>query len=457
MNNAYKVIALSLCCLVGCGQPESLQERKDSMNSSVLLGSKTPYQPQQAWQDYSYAPAGFDAVMVQHVARHGSRVLSSPGDDDLAYQLWLAAKQANALTDMGETLGPVLQQLIAVHKDIGYGSLSELGRQEHRDMAARMLQRHPALFEQAIQKNQRIAVLHSGRVRAAQSAEAFLENWSAVKPALVALAEPMRADQQTLYFNKAEGSEGYNDYRDNDPRLKRILDGLMADESTQQTARALLERLFSADFLDRIDAGELRFQLDYDDDTIASSVDAAMVMYSLLSITSNMPTEGDWQFERFVPEPYALWFAELDDADSFYGRGPGFSGEDITYRLAGNLVTDMLNRIEHSTDEVAAVRFTHAQVLMPLAAFLGIKNASEGLPETTIFSYQNSSWRSALVSPMSANVQWGVYRNAEGVTLIHSLHHEKETQLKSACQPYPGTRYFYQLTELKRCLLPFNE
>lgn len=450
MNNKYKVFGLSLCCLVGCSQPELMVE---SMNSSVLLGSKNPYQPQQAWQDYSKAPAGFDAVMVQHVARHGSRVLSSPGDDDLAYQLWLAAKQANALTELGEALGPVLQQLLAVHKDIGYGSLSELGRQEHRDMAARLLQRHSALFKQAIEKKQRIAVLHSGRARAAQSAEAFLDNWSEHKPQLVALAEPMRSDQQTLYFNKAEGSEGYNDYRKNDPRLQRILDGLMTDESTQQTARALLERLFTAAFLDRLDAGEIRFQLDYDDDTIASSVDAAMVMYSLLSITSNMPAEGDWQFDRFVPEQHAMWFAELDDADSFYGRGPGFSGEDITYRLAGNLVTDMLDRIEHATNEVATVRFTHAQVLMPLAAFLGIKNASEGLPETMTYSYRNSPWRSALASPMSANVQWDVYRNAEGVTLIHSLHQEKETQLKSDCAPYAETRYFYELTELRRCLL----
>ena len=71
--------------------------------------------------------------------------------------LWRLAQQQNALTPLGEQLGPQLQKLIEVNALLGYGVLSSppgygnlslRGVQEHEALAQRMVQRLPSLFTQ---------------------------------------------------------------------------------------------------------------------------------------------------------------------------------------------------------------------------------------------------------------------------------------------------------------------
>lgn len=465
--NTFSVAALSSLILLQACQPaadnaigQATEQPKQQqavpaqqLTEHGLLTSKTPYQPLQNWQSYSLAPAGFTAVSVQHVARHGSRFLSSRGDDDLMLQLLQLASSEQALRPLGQELVQLIERLQQVHQPDKYGEISGMGVQEHQQMAARLLARQPELFAMAAVKQQRIAVLHSGRERADQSGEAFISGLTALKPELSKLIDVAKADEATLYFYKAEGSEAFERYRQSDPRLQAVMQQLESQPKLQQVASAMLERFFTPAFLSRLAQGEFELTLADDDDAIRNVVDAANVLYSLYSIASNLTAEGDFDFNRFLLAEHLLPLAELDDADSFYGRGPAFAGEDVTYNLAGRLVQHMLEKAEQPNGYVATFRFTHAQVLMPLAAYLGIAGASEPLPESVIYSYQNSTWRSSKVSPMAANVQWEVYRNADNLTLIRMLHHEKETRFDAGCQSYADTQYFYTTTELKRCLL----
>ena len=422
-----------------------------------LLTSKTPYQPLQDWQQYSLPPEGFNLVSVEHVARHGARYLSSRGDDDLMLQLLQLANHEQALTPSGQALMQLIERLHQAHLPdqltTNYGAISGLGKQEQQGLATRLIARHPLLFSDAVQQQQRIAVLHSGRERADQSGEAFIAGLLALKPDLSPLVDTAKADEATLYFYKAEGSEAFERYRESDPRLLAVMQQLENQPQVKEAAEAMLARFFSPMFMAKLTQGDIVLTLPDDDDAIRNPVDAANVLYSLYSIASNLAVEGEFDFSPFLLAEHLLPLAELDDADSFYGRGPGFVGEDITYKLAGRLVQDMLDKAENPNGYVATFRFTHAQVLMPLAAYLGIAGGSESLPEHMVYSYQNSAWRSGKVSPMSANVQWDVYRNAENLILIRMLHHEQETRFKADCQAYAGTQYFYSTTELKRCLL----
>ncbi len=455
------LLTLSLAWLLTACQPAQQaatpageQATTTPVAERFLLTSKTPYQPQQDWHSYSAAPAGFTAVGLQHVARHGSRFLSSKGDDILMLELLARAAAEQGLTVRGEQLAELVQRLHQAHQPDKYGEISGIGVQEQQQMAQRLLARLPGLFEQAIAQQLRIEVLHSGRERADQSGDAFVAGLTAVLPALVPLLDAARADEATLYFYKAEGSEDFERYRKSDPRLMRVMTQLEADPARQDAALAMLSRLFSPAFLSRLQQGEIELTLPDDDDAIRNPLDAANVLFSLYSIASNLTAEGPFDFADILLDEHLLPLAELDDADSFYGRGPAFAGDDITYRLAGRLVADMLDKAEQPNGYVASIRFTHAQVLMPLAAFLGIAGASGPLPENVLYSYQNSDWRSGRVAPMAANVQWEVYRNAEGLTLIRMLHHEQETAFAAHCQPVAGSRYFYSSSELRRCLLP---
>lgn len=456
-----KPLTLSIALLLAACQPAeqatmTAEAKADSAvltSEHYLLTSKTPYQPLAHWQQYSAAPAGFSAVSVQHVARHGSRFLSSRGDDDLMLQLLQLAGSEQALTPLGQELTQLIERLHQAHQPDKYGEISGSGVQEHQQMAARLLERQPQLFANAIEQQQRIAILHSGRERADQSGDAFVSGLTNLKPALSSLIDDARADEATLYFYKAEGSEAFERYRKSDPRLQAVMQQLESQPKLQQAATAMLERFFTPAFIARLAEGEFELTLADDDDAIRNVLDAANVLYSLYSIASNLTVEGDFDFSRLVFAEHVLPLAELDDADSFYGRGPAFAEDDITYNLAGRLVADMLTKAEQPNGYVATFRFTHAQVLMPLAAYLGIAGASEPLPASVVYSYQNSPWRSGKVAPMSANVQWEVYRNADNLTLIRMLHHEQEARFKVDCQSYADTQYFYSSTELKRCLL----
>lgn len=419
---------------------------------SLLLTSKTPYQPKQDWKSYSAVPHGFDAVGIQHVARHGSRYLSGQSDDLLMMQLIALAEQQQALTPLGKRFAAVVTQLHQAHQPNQYGEISKIGVLEQKDMAKRILARFPALFSAAEEQQLRLAVLHSGRERADQSGDAFVAALVEAKPALASLIDPAKADPNTLYFNKAEGSEGYERYREDDPRLKAVMAHFANKPELLNSATAMLQRLFDESFVRKLANGEIKLTVPDDDDEITSVLDAATVIYSLYSIASNLPVEGPFDFNELVLPEHLLPLAEMDDAESFYGRGPGFAGEDITYRLAGRLVADMLQKAEQPNGYLATFRFSHAQAMIPLAAYLGIPGASESLPVETNYSHQTSNWRTELVSPMSANVQWEVYRNAEQHILIRMLHNERESQFKTQCQPYADTKYFYLLTELKRCL-----
>ncbi len=426
------------------------------LHTTGFYTSKEPYTPRQLPGSFTAPPEGFEIVMVQHVARHGSRALSSPDDDDLTWQLWLQARDDGALTPLGELLGPVLEDILRVHAEVGYGLTSGLGRREHEETALRLVERHPAFFDSIVARGQRIDVFHSGRDRADESGEAFVEGLVAARPGLAPLVDPARASLETLYFNEAEGSEGYQAYRRTDARMLAAMEAIESDPRTTAMARLMLRQLFTEDFVERLADGQYLFVAAADpDDRIEDELDAAEALYGLYSIAVGMTAEARWDVGRFMHPEAAAWFAYLDDAGSFYNRGPGFADEDITFEGARALVADMLGRVrrleEGDASHPLTIRFSHAQALMPLAAFLGIEGASEGVHPDTLYRYENNPWRSDTVSPMAANVQWDVYRNGEGTLLVRMLHQEGEVSFAPECTPWPGTRTFYELGELERC------
>ncbi|MEQ4563325.1 MAG: histidine-type phosphatase, partial [Acinetobacter sp.] len=69
------------------------------------------------------------------------------------------------------------------------------------------------------------------------------------------------------------------------------------------------------------------------------------------------------------------------------------------------------------------------------------------------YSYSNSAWRGEDISPMAANMQWDIYQNAQGYTLVKMLYNEKETLFKSNCDyaRYAPNSYFYDYLKLKQC------
>lgn len=424
--------------------------------TSGFYTSKEPYSPRQSPDTYEAVPEGFSVVSIQHVGRHGSRTLSSPDDDDLMIQLWEAARNEGALTPLGELLGPELEELQRVHNEVGYGRTTRLGEVEHEETARRMIARHRGFFEDVVARDGRIDVYHSGRTRAEESGVAFVRTMIDEMPELQELVDPGQPSVETVYFNEAEGSEAYEEYSDGDVRMLAAVAAIEEDPMTRQMARLMLRQLFTEDFVQQLADGAYEFSAAADpDDRIEDELDAAEALFGLYSIAPGLSEEYDGDFGRFVHPEAAAWFAYVDDTDSFYDRGPGFADEDISFAGARALAGDMVERVDRVVSGDAShpvtLRFSHSQALVPLAAWLGIEGAHEAAAPDELYTYDNNPWRSELVGPMAANVQWDVVQSPEGTTLVRMLHQEAEVPFAVGCRAWREGSFFYELDEIRRC------
>ncbi|MBY8847050.1 histidine-type phosphatase [Streptomyces sp. SP2-10] len=414
----------------------------DGLAHRETYGTKAPYMPVQNPRGYQKAPAGFVPVFTENVSRHGSRAATDGEDGDLVLALWDKAAAQGRLTRRGEEFGPTVRALQAAMEKVGYGNLSGRGRQELAEAAVRMERRLPSLFAKIADDGEKIDVVSSGQGRAVDSGTEFAGGLAAAEPALKPLIGPGRTDKDLLYFHKAAGGAAYREYIENDQRLKDTLTGITGQARTRKAARSVLRRLFEESFVERID----------------DQVGAAQAVYNLYAIAPAMSEESPdgrgWGMERYISRTDAAWFGYLSDAEDFYEKGPGFSGSDITYKMAGVLLDDFFKQVEAKRDGAgglgAELRFTHAEEIIPLAALMGLPGSTKAATPGEAYTYADNPWRGASVAPLGANIQWDVFRKGDRY-LVRMLYNEKETAFKAGCRPVAKGSAFYDLDELEHC------
>ncbi|QZA81248.1 histidine-type phosphatase [Deefgea piscis] len=496
----------------------------ESTQTDRYYQTKTPYRPQQDRSSYEAAPAGFNVVNTQLIARHGSRGLSSLKYDLAVYNMWSKAKEEGALTPLGEKLGAdvlkimkanfLLGHNVAGISKPGYGNETQVGIEEHQQLAVRMLQRQPDFWQQvaktASSSPRKIIFVTSGVDRAVDSGNYFVQALAQQNAALAglidkpaapgpypdnAVAVPQTAgtNRFLLYFHKLQkttdlvsdvknplyrtylDSQAYQAYKDDGDLLAKQK-ALFGTLEAKAAGRAILERLFTKAFVDKIDAGSHSFAntgtfsyvsddgkltstLTGDGKTkIASLADAGSLMYELYVIAPAMRAEAGVDFIPYLPAAQARYFAALNDASDFYDKGPSITEKgDVTHKMAQILVDDVFKEVDdvvsNRSSNAAKIRFAHAEIIIPLATRIGLKNAVQQVPLAQTFSYASNPWRGEAISPMAANMQWDVYKNAEGRVLVKMLYNEKETDFKAACDSakISPTSKFYNFAALKTC------
>ncbi|MDP9891652.1 hypothetical protein J2W32_001871 [Variovorax boronicumulans] len=487
--------------------------------------TKAPYRPQQDVSTYEAAPAGFSPVYTEVVARHGSRGLSGLKYDLAVYNMWKKAQDDGALTPLGEKLGPDVLKIMKANfllgygvsgiSTPGYGNETQIGINEHTQLAARLVQRLPAYWKQigdsAGSAPRQIVTVTSGVDRAVDSGNFFVQSLKTAQPALAPLltyppapapypdngsptAKPDGTNRFLLYFHKLvkaldlvtnttdpmyatyQVSQAYQDYKANDADLLAKQSGLTVTPEATAAGRLLLERLFAKSFVDKIANGTYSFAnadtkeftsddgkftnkvTGKNDTSIKSPGDAGALLYELYVIAPAMRSEAGVDFTAYMPAAQAKFFAALNDGSDFYDKGPGMTEKgDITSRMAQILVDDMFNEVDAiargDRSHAAKLRFTHAEIMMPFAVRMGLKGVDQSVPKASGFSYDSNAWRGEYVSPMAANMQWDVFADGGGKLVVRMLYNEKETDFKAACDSAKalGTAHFYDYTALKSC------
>lgn len=506
----------------GCGG-DSGAKLPASGGAGAYYGTKTPYVPQQDAASYEAAPAGYAPVHTQLVARHASRGLATPKYDLAMYAIWRKAAEDAALTPLGERLGADILKLMRTNAllgvgvpDIGrpgYGNLSRLGIAEQQELAARMLRRMKSHFDlvgaTAETVPRRIVLVSSGVDRAEDSGLFFtrsLTSGSAALaslvfrppapsgyPALAPVARPDGSNRFLLYFFalKPEGEKVdapadpyYRTYLDSldyqafleSPAYLAAIGKLEDNPQTKSIERAIMERLFSKAFVDKIDDGRYRFTnagsytFTSDDGSFTNTItgdgrtgvgslsDVVDMLYNLYVIAPGLSREAALDFAPyFLPEELEA-LSSLSDAHDFITKGPSIpASRGATYRMAQVLLDDFFNEVDAiargDMRTAANLRFGHAETTMPLATLLGLKDLIVPLPASQAFSYDNNPWRGAVLTPVAANMQWDTYRNAEGDILVKMLFNERERLFKAACDAarLGPDSHFYRYDGLKAC------
>ena len=477
--------------------------------ATEVAGTKLPYAPRQDPATYEAVPPGFAPVQVQLVARHGARGLTGMKGELALLNLCRSARAADALTPLGQRLQADLEALIRANALLGagvdgvakpgYGNLSRIGIDEQRGLAARTLARLPALFDAADGTAGAIVVEHSGVDRARDSAAVYTRALLQARPALAPRVIDAGANRGTLYFHKLnpktdanaqdgrraailDASRAYQAYLAS-PALAAKLAPIHADPRLQAAAHTVLAPLFRAPFLARLERGELRSAnsgsvtfasadgsyrttLEGDGKTvIASAPEALQALADAHDIAPGLAIElGDESsnpahlsaqrgFRAYLPAAQARLLATLKDAEDFYEKGPGMRKQDgVTWRMAGGLVDELFLELDKGAP-TAHLRFTHAEIMLPLASALGLPGKSEPLPQALAFGAGTSRWRTADVAPYSANLQWDSYRHPDGRRVVRMLWNEAETDFKPACDGAriaPGS-HFYDVARLQAC------
>ncbi|MCY9837193.1 histidine-type phosphatase [Aeromonas media] len=480
---------LAMTLLTGCN---SDNDSSSATGSDYQYSTKAVYVARQDAGSYEAAPVGFTPVFTELVARHGSRSLSSPKYDVLTKQIWDAASRQGALTDLGQKLGAKVDAVTAANRQLGYGLLSAVGKEEHALLATRLAERLPALLGKGGVPGC-IRVETSGKDRANESAYYFMASLAKrvdfitdSKACYVSQQNPSEIDKGLrnkfeLYFHKTEPEGDYLQYLpafqaymafvgDEEegvspaPELSEALGGLKTLPQTRVMAREMLERLYSKTFVDELAAGVEYVAVnpeDGDKTYVRDEVDAALMLYNLFIIGPGMIREAQaqgapWDLEQFITPEESAWFSYLSDAEDFYEKGPSLASQRATYAVAQPLLDGLFDEVqtqvvEGAGEHVAKLRFAHAETVIPLAALMQLEGSRQSAQPGVLMSQANNEWRGGWVSPYAANIQWDVYRNDAGRVLVKMLYNEKELAFKAGCSPIAVGSFFYDFGELKRC------
>ncbi len=377
-----------------------------------FLGSKTLYKSQQ--QKYTRAPKGYQPVFINHVGRRGARHLTKDVATTLAYSLLLKAEIENGLSENGKLLKEKVWRLEKVEKT-DFESISFEGQQEQWLLAERMYANYTPVFKQA---NPALNVAVTKKIRTTQTSEAFLTRLKTkINPPEII----RQINDTTLRFYDL--APAFKEYETNGTWIK-LMEKIKEDYKYNALTKQFTERFFTPSFYKDFN------EKDYANFT-SNIFGFATIVYSIKKeIRDNGFKESDVDMSPFFTCDELKILGKIDDAEDFLLKGPGTNATGIQVKIAIPLLADFINTTDDfiKTKSVnLQLRFTHAEAIAPYAALMDITGASNPVNKIETF---NTVWSAANVMPLSANIQWILYKKSGSNNyLVKFLLNEKEVAI----------------------------
>ncbi len=358
------------------------------------------------------APKGYKPFYISHYGRHGSRYLIDENDYNYPLQALGDAERQNRLTEMGKD---VLRRLKLLREESRgrTGELTELGAEQHKQIAQRMYERFPEVFKGDVCIDAKSTVV----IRCILSMENELQQFLLLNPKLRIRHD---ASYHDMYYMNQQDTELYK-------------------KKMPQRAKVTYEK-FCKDYKDYSDVmGRLFNDADY----IRYEVDAEKLGYVLFKLAGNLQSSElrkkitlydlftKDELHKYWLQTNAWWYIN-------YGPSPLNGGtQPFSQR-------NLLQNIIHQADSCialphpgATLRFGHETMVMPLACLLGLNGYDRQIKD--LDKLEQEGWVNYRIFPMGANIQFIFFRKKQGGdVLLKVLLNENEATLpiKTDMAPY---------------------
>ena len=404
---------ITLFCVVTVGVAQSLSAFDHINKDRRFSASNYCIYPDSVVLKQTSPPAGKRPFYISHYGRHGSRYLSSRKGYDIPYKMLLKADSLGKLTPVGQH---VMQQMewIIQNSEGRWGDLSELGRQQHRGIARRMMMRFPEVFEGKARIDAKSTVVN----RCILSMGSAIQAMVAKNPKLQV---KMDASQHDMW---------YMNHQD-----KHLRDSMMTNTT---------EKAYNAFCKDREHNPRLMALLFNDSAYVREKVDEVWLNYYLLKsalIQQNTCIGDKIDFLDLFTDEDVHQFWQKENAWWYFNYGPSLLNggtQPYTQRF-------LLRKIIEEADSCLLLRrpgiqlrFGHETIVLPLTCLLELNHF--GYQTYNLEELEEQGWWACKVFPMASNIQFIFYRESpfDEDVLVKVLLNEEEATLpiKSDVAPY---------------------
>ena len=418
-----KLFVLSI--VLGCALATPAQSVRDEFKRDThLSASNYLAYPGPAQSEYEPCPDGKKPFYISHYGRHGSRYLINPDEYSRPYEILHAAHEAGKLTPLGED---VLRRVKMI-KDESYhrlGELTPLGAQQHREIAKRMFERCPEVFEGEANIDAKSTIV----IRCILSMENALQQLLIMNPKLHIRHDASEHDMWYMNFkdNKLRGKrrnfetdKAYYEYTNKHRNYLRAMKALFNDE----------------DYLQKnVDAWQLNNYLF----KLASNLQSTELhrRITLYDIFTDDEIYSNWQIAN------ARWYLDYGACKLNGGMQP-YTQRNLLRRIIEE--ADSCIRLQKPG---ATLRFGHETMVLPLTCLLELNDY--GIQEDNLENVENKGWINYRVFPMGANIQFIFYRKNpdDRDVLVKILLNENETKLPVPSDSAP----YYRWADVRRYYL----
>ena len=352
------------------------------------------------------APKGYTPFYISHYGRHGSRYAWNDNTYTVIKNMLDAAAAAGSLTPRGERLLKDYNDFVTVPQ-INAGDLSDLGYEQHREIAKIMANSFPEVFA----NGGHVFARSSTSQRAIVSMNAFTVSLQQVAPKVDITANSRALNM--VVINAASAPRAVAKRYQGSTKTPESIDAFKARTIDFD---GILDKIFSDRGFMEESGGRTQFLSE---------------LFTLWAGYHNY-TDSDFLEDIFTPEQqFAFW--EIENYSCYLSHG----GQRYTQISLLQDVIDLANSAIAGNGNVADLRFGHDTVMNAFYALLNINGAGYEPDKVEDLKY----WFQNYNTPMAANVQFVLYRSKKNPEILFKLLHNGAEVTLPQIQPVDGPYY----------------